>query len=91
MIAQFVEAPDVMQTTLKVPQEIYDQCSTNQCKKFLHWSLDQNHVQGNVSKGQEYTHGEDEEDKDKGKGTQVKFHFSLWEQFVNWFFTLLRL
>lgn len=91
MIAQFVEAPDVMQKTLQVPQKIYDQCSTNQCKKFQHWDVDQNYVQGNVSKGQDYAHGKDEEDKDKDKGAQVQFHFSLWEQFINWVFTLLRL
>jgi hypothetical protein len=27
MIAQFVEAPDVMQQTLTIPQVIYDQCA----------------------------------------------------------------
>jgi hypothetical protein len=27
MIAQFVEAPDVMQQTLTIPQVLYDQCA----------------------------------------------------------------
>ena len=37
MIAQFVEAPDVMQATLKVPQAIIDQCATDACSKQRHW------------------------------------------------------
>jgi hypothetical protein len=32
MIAQFVEAPDVMQTQLTVPSQIRKQCKMNECK-----------------------------------------------------------
>jgi hypothetical protein len=32
MIAQFVEAPDVMQTQLKIPSQLRRQCKMDQCK-----------------------------------------------------------
>ena len=93
MIAQFVEAPDVMKNTLKVPQVIYDQCRTNKCKKFRHWNLDQNYGPeiDEDFKIQEYAHGSVEGGKANGNGAALKFHFSLWEKFVNWFLVLFHL
>jgi hypothetical protein len=36
MIAQFVEAPDVMQQTLTIPQVIYDQCAEQGVETYQH-------------------------------------------------------
>jgi len=41
MIAQFVEAPDMMQRTLQVPEEIRQQCASRQCQS-LHWETKSN-------------------------------------------------
>jgi hypothetical protein len=38
MIAQFVEAPDVMQTNLTVPAQLRDQCRLNECNA-LTWKV----------------------------------------------------
>ena len=88
MIAQFVEAPNVMQKILKVAQT---HARPINVKNIRHWNLDQTYVKANDSMDQEYARGEDEEVKDDGNEAVVKFHFTLWEQFVDWLIDLFRL
>jgi len=90
MIAQFVEAPDMMQRTLQVPEEIRQQCASRQCQSF-HWETKSN----GTSSSQEIS-------TEKGKGSgkeldvedEMAFMFqadkieSWWNKAVNFFTTL---
>jgi len=67
MIAQFVEAPDMMQRTLEVPEEIRQQCASSQCQT-LHWW----NKAGNKSVPTHEANTEKEKEKGSGKDIDVE-------------------
>jgi len=92
MIAQFVEAPDWMQRTLQVPEEIRQQCASHQCQS-LHWETVGNNTattpQGNSEEGKEKGSGKELHAEDEtGFMFQSDKIESWWDKAVNFLTSL---
>jgi hypothetical protein len=90
MIAQFVEAPDMMQRTLRIPEEIRQQCDSTQCQTPHWWSK-----VGNESVPAHEENTEKEKEKGSGKELDVEDEMSFmfqsdkietwWDKVINFF------